>query len=100
MKKKSTFDTKIRKGSLTDAVIGSAIEVHKTLGPGLLESTYEECLCHELSIKGIEFKRQVRLPVKYKSISLNCGYRVDIIVSKLLIIEIKAVVEIVFTVHD
>ena len=64
--------------SLTQTVIGLAIEVHKQLGPGLLESAYEACLCYELSEKGISFDRQVDLPVSYKSIKIGAGYRLDI----------------------
>ena len=62
---------------LTHEIIGSAIEVHKELGPGLLESAYEECLCYELSIRRVPFQRQVAQPVKYKGIKLDCGYRLD-----------------------
>ena len=65
---------------LTERVIGFAIEVHRQLGPGLLESAYEECLCYELSQSGIGFHRQVPLPVIYKSIRLDCGYRMDVVV--------------------
>ena len=75
---------------LTGEVIGAAIEVHKTLGPGLLESTYEECLCHELLLRKLPFKRQVALPIKYKGVDLDCGYRLDVVVAKELIIELKA----------
>jgi GxxExxY protein len=60
---------------LTNKVIGAAIEVHKELGPGLMESAYEECRCHELRLRGIGFKRQVPLPVEYKGLKLECGYR-------------------------
>ena len=84
-------DTRIQKGSLTDQVLGLAIEVHKTLGPGLLESAYEECLCYELGQAGLNHNRQVHLPVVYKGIKLECGYRVDIVVEDSLIIEVKAV---------
>ncbi len=76
---------------LTEAVIGSAIEVHKALGPGLLESAYEECLCYELSQRGISFQRQVPLPIRYKSVKLDCAYRMDILVPKRLIVELKTV---------
>ena len=75
---------------LTGEVIGAAIEVHKALGPGLLESTYEECLCHELLLRKMSFKRQVALPIKYKGVNLDCGYRLDIVVDKELVIELKA----------
>lgn len=76
---------------LTEKIIGFAIEVHRHLGPGLLESTYEECLCHELKQNGIGFQRQVPLPVVYKSVRLDCGYRIDIVVENRVILEIKAV---------
>ena len=75
---------------LTGEVIGAAIEVHKTLGPGLLESTYEECLCHELLLRKLPFNRQVALPIKYKGVNLDCGYRLDIVVDKKLVVELKA----------
>ncbi len=67
----------LRDGELTEAIIGAAIEVHRALGPGLLESAYEQCLCHELSLQNIEFRRQVELPVRYKAVQLDCGYRID-----------------------
>ena len=74
---------------LTDKIIGSAIEVHRALGPGLLESAYEVCLCHELSALKIPFARQVPLPVKYKSIELECGYRMDVVVDDSVVLELK-----------
>ena len=76
---------------LSDAVIGAAIEVHRMLGPGLLESAYEECLCRELALREIAFERQVALPVVYKEVKLECGYRMDIVVAKLIVVEVKAV---------
>ena len=76
---------------LTDSVIGSAIEVHRALGPGLLESTYEMCLCRELSIRGVRFERQVLISVVYKSIELDCGYRADLVVEDSVLVEIKAI---------
>ena len=76
---------------LTDKIIGAAIEVHKVLGPGLLESAYEECLAHELSLANISFERQLPLPVIYKSLSLDCGYRLDFLVEKKVVLELKAV---------
>ena len=75
---------------LTREVIGAAIEVHKTIGPGLLESAYEECLCRELSLKNMDFQRQVALPVTYKGVQLDCGYRLDVVVEEKLILELKA----------
>ena len=75
---------------LTNQIIGFAIEVHRHLGPGLLESAYEECLCYELNENRIGFKRQVALPVVYKSVRLECGYRIDVVVENRLILELKA----------
>jgi GxxExxY protein len=85
--------------NLTEQVIGAAIEVHRALGPGLLESAYEECLCHELRLRGLTFRRQVPLPVEFKSIHLDCGYRMDILVEDLVILELKCV-EHVLPVHE
>lgn len=76
---------------LTQKVIGCAIEVHKQLGPGLLESTYESCLMHELQQIGIEAINQVELPIQYKEMKIDAGYRLDILVPSQLIIELKAV---------
>ncbi len=75
---------------LSSKIIGAAIEVHKTLGPGLLESAYEECLCHELSIQGMLFEKQKPLSIDYKGKKLDCGYRLDIVVEKAVIIELKS----------
>jgi GxxExxY protein len=79
---------------ISNRVIGSAIEVHRILGPGLLESTYEQCLAHELKLNGIEFRCQHALPVEYKGLRLGCGYRVDILIENCLILELKSVSEI------
>jgi len=79
---------------LTGQIIGSAIVVHTVLGPGLLESAYEECLCHELQTRRINFERQKPLPVKYKGASLECGYRMDIVVENKVIVELKACADI------
>ncbi len=76
---------------LTEKIIGFAIEVHRHLGPGLLESAYEECLCYELGQSGLTFRRQVPLPVVYKAIRLDCGYRMDVVVEERVILEIKSV---------
>jgi len=76
---------------ITEKIIGCAIEVHKGLGPGLLESAYEECLCYELKQIGLKFERQVSLPVVYKGVKLDCGYRMDIVVENSVIVEVKAV---------
>jgi GxxExxY protein len=75
---------------LSSKIIGAAIEVHKTLGPGLLESAYEECLCHELSIQGLLFEKQKPLSIDYKEKKLDCGYRLDIVVEKAVIVELKS----------
>ena len=75
---------------LTGIVIGAAIEVHQVLGPGLLESAYEECLCHELKLRDIQFERQVDLPLEYKGTKLDCAYRMDVIADSQLILELKA----------
>jgi GxxExxY protein len=91
--------SKLLHEELTESVIGAAIEVHRTIGPGLLESAYEECLCHELHLRGIRFERQVPLPVAYKSVKLDCGYRLDLVVEDVLILEIKCV-EHVLPVHE
>jgi GxxExxY protein len=84
---------------LTERVIGLAIEVHRGLGPGLLESAYEECLCYELKTAGIAFTRQVALPVTYKAVKLECGYRMDLVVERRLVIEMKTV-ERLLPIHD
>jgi GxxExxY protein len=84
---------------LTEKIIGFAIEVHRQLGPGLLESAYEECLCYELKQSGLIFQRQLPLPVLYKAIRLDCGYRIDIVVEKKVILELKTV-ERLIPVHD
>ncbi len=76
---------------VTEPVIQAAIEVHRILGPGLLESAYEQCLAYELKQKGINFKLQYGLPVEYKDIKLDCGYRIDVFVEENLIVELKSV---------
>ena len=75
---------------LAHAVLGACIEVHRHLGPGLLESAYEECLCHELRLRNIPFERQVPLPITYKAIKLDAGYRLDLVVDGRIILELKA----------
>jgi len=72
-------------------VLHAAIEVHRALGPGLLESVYEECLCYELAYAGLSFQRQLELPVKYKSLTLDCGLRLDVVVDNQLVLELKSV---------
>ena len=83
-----------REDELSNKIIGLAIEVHRHLGPGLLESAYEECLCQELTLNGIVYERQKPLPIVYKGVKLDCGYRLDIVVKKLVIIELKAIEQI------
>ena len=75
---------------LSSKIIGAAIEVHKILGPGLLESAYEECLCHELGIQGVSFEKQKSLPINYKVKQLDCGYRLDLVVENAIILELKS----------
>ena len=75
---------------LSSKIIGAAIEVHKALGPGLLESAYEECLCHEFGLRGLSNERQKPLPVIYKGVELDCGYRLDIVVENAIILELKS----------
>ena len=84
---------------LTEIVIGCAIEVHRALGPGLLESAYELCLCRELNLRGITFERQVAIPVEYKGVKLDCGYRADLIVGDKILVKIKAVDQLA-PIHD
>ena len=81
----------MRVNQITREIIGAAIEVHRALGPGLLESAYEECLCRELSLRQIPFERQRPLPVEYKGLHLDCGYRLDLLVMDTVVVEIKAV---------
>jgi GxxExxY protein len=83
----------------TEQVIGACIEIHRQLGPGLLESAYEECLCYELAQRGIRFERQKPLPVKYKNINLDCGYRLDLVVEGKIIVELKTV-ELLLPIHE
>jgi GxxExxY protein len=85
--------------SLTEQIIGAAIEVHKRVGPGLPESAYPACLCHELRLRGIPFRIQVDPPVVYKDVRLDCGYRIDLLVREKIVVEIKAV-EIIVPVHE
>jgi len=75
---------------LSSRIIGAAIEMHKALGPGLLESAYDECICHELSLGGLSLERQKPLAVQYKGINLDCGYRLDVVVEDAIILELKS----------
>ncbi len=84
---------------VTETIIGSAIEVHKHLGPGLLESAYEVCLGYEIANRGLKVVRQMQLPVRYKEVHLDCGYRVDLLVQDSVVVELK-VVERLEPIHD
>lgn len=84
---------------LSNQIIGCAIEVHKYLGPGLLESTYEQCLAYELKKSRIPFKLQHSLPVEYKGVKLDCGYRIDMLVGNKVIVELKCV-DIILPIHQ
>ena len=88
-----------RFGDCSAEVIGACIEVHRELGPGLLESAYEQCLAHELGLRGLCFERQISVPVRYKGVALQCGYRVDFLVEGALVVELKAV-ERILAVHE
>jgi GxxExxY protein len=91
--------SKLRYEELTEKILGAAIEVHKILGPGLLESAYEECLCHELNLRGLHFERQLTVPVTYKGVNLDCGYKLDLLVEDTVILELKCV-ERITAIHE
>jgi GxxExxY protein len=80
-----------RLNDLSERIIGAAIDVHRALGPGLLESVYEECLCHELQKRGVKFERQNALPVMYGEVKLSCAYRMDLVVENSIVVEIKSI---------
>ena len=82
---------KMQVNEITDGVIGAALEVHRALGPGLLESAYVQCLCHELHLPNLPFRRELSLPVNCKGLKLDCGYRVDMLVADTVVVEVKAV---------
>ena len=86
----SEVDGKLIHKALTEQIIGAAIEVHKAIGPGLLESVYQECMCHEMSLRKLHFQREVKVPVIYKGVALDCGYRLDMIVEDTVILELKS----------
>ena len=88
------MDIQERSNELSKEIIGAAIAVHRALGPGLLESAYEACLCHELILRNIPFERQVPLLVEYKGVKLDCAYRLDILVDQRIVVELKAISEI------
>ena len=99
MEKIKGGNTETHIDSITGQVIGCAIEVHRTLGPGLLESVYEKCLVYELAQKGLTVETQKELPVCYKDVRIDCGFRMDLLVEKIVLVEIKAV-ERVTAVHE
>jgi GxxExxY protein len=84
---------------LTEKIIGAAMEVHRNLGPGLLESSYEMCLCRELVLRELAFERQKPIPVEYKRVKLDCGYRADLVVENLVLVEVKAIEDLT-SIHD
>lgn len=84
-------DTETPRDALTEKIIGAAIEVHRALGPGLLESVYQECLALELGLRGLHFQSQLELPLNYKGLSLDAAYRLDLVVEQTVVIELKAV---------
>lgn len=84
---------------LTEIIIGSAIDVHKAIGPGLLEKVYEECLCHELELNNVNFIRQYSLPFVYKEVKLDCGFRIDLLVESEIVVELKSI-ERFMPIHD
>ncbi len=89
----------MEENGLSNLIIGAAIQVHRELGPGLLESAYEECLAYEFASQHIPFERQKQIPVKYKNVQLDCGFRIDLLVKGLVIVELKAVDELM-PIHD
>ena len=84
---------------LTEKIIGAAIEVHRAIGPGLFEAIYEECLCHELSLRGLNFERQLLVPVVYKGVRLESKYRLDVLVQDTVILELKTI-ERILPIHE
>ena len=88
-----------RKDPISEAVIGFCIQIHRELGPGLLESAYRECLCYEVSKALLNFEGEKPLPVRYKDVQLDCGYRLDVVVEQKLIVELKTV-EVLLPIHE
>ncbi|HEY6970612.1 MAG TPA: GxxExxY protein [Candidatus Angelobacter sp.] len=91
--------TKLIYEELTEKIIGAAIEVHRVLGPGLLESVYRRALCHELKLRNLSFRQQIEVPLHYKGVDLECGFRIDLIVEDTVILELKSVANIL-PVHE
>ena len=96
---KDTKSTKKEFDELPNRVIGCALEVHRSLGPGLLESAYEQCLAHELSCTKLPFQLQAPLPIEYKDVRLDCGCRIDVLVDSRLIVELKSV-DLLLPIHE
>ena len=90
----------VRPTPLVETVIGSAIEVHRTLGPGLLESAYAVCLAHELILRGVPFRQQVAIPIVFKDAHLDCGYRADFVIEDVLLLELKSVKRVQLPLHQ
>jgi len=95
----SPDDLSKRENQISGIILESAIAVHSALGPGLLESAYEACLCHELSVRGLAFRTQVPLKIQYRNVSLDVAYRIDLLVEDLVIVELKAI-ERLMPIHD
>jgi GxxExxY protein len=91
MNHRDTEDTEEARNELSQRIIGAAIEVHQALGPGLLESAYQACLAREFSLQRIAFQQQKPLPVRYKGLQLDCGYRLDFVVEGKIVVELKAI---------
>jgi GxxExxY protein len=89
----------MKDSELTHAIIGAAIEIHRSLGPGLLEAVYEECLARELTLRSVSFERQKPIPLVYKDLKLECGYRLDFLVSRRIVVEIKSI-EAIAPIHE
>ena len=99
MSDEGTKPGKLLHEELTEQIIGAAIEVHRVLGPGLLESVYERALCHELGLRNLTLERQIPVPLHYKGVDLECGFRVDVLVQNRVILELKSVANIL-PVHE
>jgi GxxExxY protein len=84
---------------ITERIIGAAIEVHRALGPGLLESAYEACLCHQLTAAGVAFRRQIELPIEFNGLHVESGYRLDLLVEDRVIVELKSI-ESLLPIHE
>jgi GxxExxY protein len=87
----NTEESRLLHADLTAEIIAAAIEVHRELGPGLLESAYHACMCHELARRGVRFRSEVALPVKYKGVQLDCGYRMDLLIEDKVAVELKSI---------